>query len=282
MSSRDFEILRLSYEEGPKSLHVRVGDIVFWIDGIERTFKSPLHAQLVAALGRAYPGTVSVEEIFENLRAYASIGSPMNLESTVHKYVHGTRQDLLAAGLRMDVIRNVRGHGYRLAQGWSVERPMDSASLAEAELQEIRSLVQKCIAHVESRRIVTNRGGLTYVEADPAVVHENMVLLDRIGWQLIHSLCEVEIVPDILDIKRDLSVLLSYALFWRVGHRISVEDWKQDYRIEIQKTCSDIEMRIQKIKNYFERRDQNQICIKTLSPSPASKTPMATLKMRSF
>jgi hypothetical protein len=36
-------------------------------------------------------------------------------------------------------------------------------------------------------------------------------------WQLIHKLSEPEFVSDVLDIKRDLSALLSYALIGRIG-----------------------------------------------------------------
>jgi hypothetical protein len=56
------------------------------------------------------------------------------------------------------------------------------------------------------------------------------------------------LVPDILDIKRDLAALMSYVVFWRVGHRLTEKAWRLDYRQEITKSIGDIEMRIQKIE----------------------------------
>lgn len=243
--------MRLHYPEGPKCLHISVGDVVFWVDGVERTFRHRLYGEIITCLATASPKTVELEEIFERMQAVGSLGSRLNLEATVHKYVHGARQDLLNAGLKMEVIRNVRSLGYRLADGWKVESTPSPQTLAVDELSEIRHMVEKCIEHVENRRIETNAGGLMYLDRDISMVTENMIILDRIGWQLIHSLSEPEIVPDILDIKRDISQLLSYVMFSRVGHRLTVDEWRQDYRQEIKKVYGDIAMRINKIKGHY-------------------------------
>lgn len=243
--------MKLSYTEGPKFLHVSRNDVVFWADGVEYTFRSLTHAELLVLLINRHPNTVSSENIFDHFRAVSPIGSKSRLDQTIHKIVHGARQDLSSAGLKMPVIRNVRGVGYRVAEGWTVEAETNSVGLVESEMQELQGLVHRCVEYVSTRRVVTNQAGLLYLDAERHVAQENFLLLDRIGWQLLHSLGERELVPDILDIKNDLSVLMSYIVFWRVGHRLTEDEWKEDYRQEIQKVLGDVQMRIQKIKNFY-------------------------------
>lgn len=241
-------LVKLSFNAGPKVLHVTQNDIVYWVDGVEKTFKSMIHGQVIAILAMRYPQTVPTHEIFEILQVKYSVGSRLNPEQTVHKYIHGARQDLSDAGLLMEVVKNIRGFGYRLADGWSVEVNTSTDNLVDREIQDLRSMAQRCVDHLHSRPITINKGGLMFFEADPLLIKENMILIDRIGWQLIHNLSFVDCIPDVLDIKRDISKLLSYVIFWRVGHRLSEEEWRLDYVSEVNKTVEDIELRILKIR----------------------------------
>lgn len=243
-------IIRLHYVSGPKSLHIAIGDVVFWVDGVEKIFRHKIYGEILAMLAMASPNTVTAEDIFDRIQKVASLGSRLNLENTVQKYIHGLRQDLALAGLKMDVLKNIRSVGYRLAEGWKAESTRSTKTIASEELYEIRNLVNRCIEHVDSRRIEINAGGLMYLDRDSGFATENMVLLDRISWQLIHSLSEPELIPDILDIKRDLYTLMSYAIFSRVGHRLNEVEWRQDYRQEIRKIYRDIEMRVQKVMTF--------------------------------
>jgi hypothetical protein len=242
------DMIKLNYSSGPKVLHLIQNDVVFWLDGMEKTFKSLLYSEVLIILASRHPKTVPTNEIFELLQSRHAVGSRFNPEQTVHKYVHGARQDLIDAGLRMDVIKNVRGLGYRLGDGWSVESSHKAENLVDREIEDLRKLVERCIHHLHSKSVTINHGGLMYFEADPLIIKENMILLNRIGWQLIHNLSAPENIPDVLDIKSDISELLSYVIFWRIGHRLTEEEWKLDYVCEVNKTLDDIELRILKIK----------------------------------
>lgn len=244
-------VVELSCPDGAQQLRLVAGDVVFWIDGLEHRFKSVLHGELIQFIASLHPETASLEAIFAHFRAVYPVGSPASLERTIHKIVHGARQDLLRAGLALQVIRNVRGLGYRLAEGWRKEDEIDGGRLFRAELEELRALANRCVAYMDSRPIIENAAELFYLDAERHVVQENFSHLYSIGSRMLLSLAEPAFVPDILDIKRDLSVLMSYVVFWRVGHRITEEAWRLDYRREITKCIEDVEMRIRKIERFL-------------------------------
>lgn len=240
--------LNLSCPDGAKRLRLVAGDVVFWIDGLEHRFRSVLHSELILFIANLHPETASLEAIFAHFREVYPVGSPTTLERTVHKIVHGARQDLVRAGLTLQVIRNVRGLGYRLAEGWIKEDENDGERLLHAELEELRALADSCVVYMESRPVIESAAGILYLDAERLVVQENFSQLCRIGWQMLRSFADPELVPDILAIKRELSALMSYVAFWRVGHRITEEAWRLDYRREIAKSVEDIEMRVRKIE----------------------------------
>lgn len=246
--------LKLSCPDAAKHLRLMAGDVVFWIDGIEHRFKSVLHGELILFIASLHPETASLEAIFAHFREVYPVGSPTTLERTVHKMVHGARQDLVRAGLTLQVIRNVRGLGYRLAEGWIREDEGDGARLFHAELEELRALAGRCVVYMDSRPVIENAAGILYLDAERPVVQENFSHLCRIGWQMLRSFAEPELVPDILATKRELSALMSYVAFWRVGHRITEEAWRLDYKREIAKCVEDIEMRIRKIERLLTSR----------------------------
>lgn len=241
------KIVALTYKPGPRTLQIFRGDVVFWVDGVQRTFRSLAAGEIIAIIASRHPKTIDSKTLFRELNHVVHVGSNDTLDSTIHKYVSEARKSIEEAGMKVNIIKNVRRKGYRLADGWEVNLLAKPASLVDTELDEIKKLIERCIEHVRVGRIVTNNGGLMYIEMDQRLTQENFLLLDRFGWKLIHVLSRPGTVPDVIDIKRDIEKLMTYVLFWRVGDGLAEEKWKSDYETEIQKIFGDIEMRVNKI-----------------------------------
>ncbi|WP_437530366.1 hypothetical protein WME79_49605 [Sorangium sp. So ce726] len=56
--------MKLSCPDGAQQLRLVVGDVVFWIDGLEHRFKSVLHSELIQFIASLHPETASLEAIF--------------------------------------------------------------------------------------------------------------------------------------------------------------------------------------------------------------------------
>jgi hypothetical protein len=155
------------------------------------------------------------------------------------KYICMTRKRLKQAGLQIEVIECARNRGYKLSSGWElhdVRRGVIGAALAQ-----IDRVVESTRSHVHHGALSESHMGLTFLERSPATqahAHQGYMLLFDSGWQLVHELSRLNLTedyaPDIIEVKKLIERLSSYATFMRIGHRLSHEDWRKDFMAEMQ------------------------------------------------
>lgn len=232
-----------------KTLEISLHSQDFYIDGTHHVFASEDQRDLLLFVSGT-SGTATYDAIQE--------AAFRGKKKDIQKVLHHLRGALTVAGLGVPVIVTVRNSGLHLASGWHVEQPgldMEDEHPVMEQINAMRKATMNSIDHIASVPLTRNHAGLAHVELNPrtrALASNNYILFNDMGWQLIHMLRRPpygseETVPDIIDIKRKLYELMSYATFWRVGDGLSDDKWRRDYRAECTKLLRDIEELVRKV-----------------------------------
>jgi hypothetical protein len=199
----------------------------FYVDGREGFFRSTISRDIVLEVIRHSPKSTSLEDLTSRLgdRQFA-------------KYVSYARDDFKKTGLLAEVIVSVRGTGYQLTKGWSVDDP--AAQVLVEALHQIQAVVDASIAYVAKCGMTENKMCIKHIERNITTVtlgRQHAVMLNDAGWLLLHELCRlelpVELAPDVLQLKLLLDLLKTYAEFSRAGHMLTDEQWRNDFEREL-------------------------------------------------
>ena len=121
--------------------------------------------------------------------------------------------------------------------------------------------MERARAHVDKTPIVTNQIGLMYVERTEAtrqLAKDNYTLIEDVGWQLIHVLSSCGVTnddhPDVLEVKKKIEKVISYALFWRIGDSLTEEKFRRDFNVESKKLVAEFKQLIERILASAEER----------------------------
>jgi len=248
--------VKLAYRQD-KTLEIHLDTTNFFIDGARGNFPSPRHRDFVVAVARRAPKTA----IFKDLDA-AMPGRSETPREVYKRLAHQVKERFEAANLRIPVLESVRSTGYQLANGWRlVAEEVRSTHLAIDQLRELNVALERARTHVDKTTIVTNQIGLMYVERTEAtrqLAKDNYTLIEDVGWQLIHVLSSSGVTndehPDVLEVKKKIEKIISYALFWRIGDSLTEEKFRRDFHVESKKLVAEFKQLIERILASAEER----------------------------
>lgn len=253
--------VKLTYRQD-KTLEICLDTTDFFIDGTRGNFPSPRHRDFVLAVSKRAPKTAMFKDLdAEILRKHENRGD------VYKKLAYQVKERFESVNLRIPVIESVRSTGYQLANGWRlVEEEVKPKHLAFHQLRELSVALDRAKGHVDKTNIVTNQIGLLYVERTEAtrkLAKDNYTLIEDVGWQLIHVLSSCGVTndehPDILDVKKKIEKIISYALFWRIGDSLTEEKFRRDFHTESKKLVTEFRQLIERILAAAEARKSNEL-----------------------
>jgi hypothetical protein len=241
--------VKLGYRHD-KILEIHLDTTDFFVDGVRGRFPSTRHRDFVVQVARKFPKTA----MFVDLEAAIQLGKNESRE-ILKKIAHQVKERFEAVNLQIPVLESARSAGYSLASGWRlITEELGTEHLAYEQLRELNVALDRARAHVDSSAIVTNQIGLLYVERTEAtrqLAKDNYTLIEDVGWQLIHVLSSCGVTneehPDILEVKKKIEKIISYALFWRLGDSMSKDKFRSDFRSETKKLVGEIKHLISRI-----------------------------------
>jgi hypothetical protein len=224
-----------------KSLTIEPTGTLFYVDGRQGRFTSVISRGIVQAVIQQSPNVTSRDLLVDRLG-----------ERQFPRYVSMARVDFRNAGLMVDVLTSVRGTGYRLVDGWSLQEA-ERPALARA-MGELSTLVADAIAFVDRSKLETNKIGLIQVARGgfrSLVSGQNFLRFDQTICQILDELSSMGLdtryMRDIVKVKQALIELASYLLFWRTGDRLTDDDWKTNFRQESQSLLDEIAYDIKRL-----------------------------------
>lgn len=224
-----------------KSLTIEPTGTLFYVDGRPGRFTSEISRRIVQTVIQQSPGVTSCDLLRDRLG-----------ERQFPRYVSIARRDFRNAGLMVDVLISVRGSGYRLVDGWSLQEEQRPA-LART-MGELSILVADAIAFVDRCKLEKNKIGLIQVERGglrSLMSGQNFLRFDQAVYQILDELSSMGLgsryTRDIVKVKQALVDLASYLLFWRTGDRLTDDDWKANFREESQSLLDAIAYDVQRL-----------------------------------
>jgi hypothetical protein len=248
--------IKLAYKQD-KNLEIHMDTTDFFVDGNRGRFPSKRHRDFVIEVIRKSPKTA----MYADLDIALEFGKD-DSRDIYKKLAHQVKEKFEAASLRTPVLESVRSAGYALVDGWRiVDEEIKAKHLAFDQLRELNTALERARAHVDKAAIVTNQIGLSHVERTEAtrqLAKDNYTLIEDVGWQLIHvlSCCGVtnDDHPDVLEVKRKIEKIISYALFWRIGDSMTEEKFRRDFRSEIKTLVAEFKQLVERILETAEAR----------------------------
>lgn len=225
------------------AVEIRLDSLEFFVNGRKGRFSGTRARDFVVQVSRHWPNVAG----YGQLSVVTSIG----LDANFAKLAYHAKTALAAAGLRVDLLRSVRGEGYGLVEGWTVvHEVVNPLQLAQGYLAELRTALDQAQQHVTHAHLETNAAGLMYVVRTQTVrniASRNYTLIEDAGWQLIYLLSEP--TKDLLrgqrlvELKMKIESLASYVLLWRLGdgNLMNARDWRSDFLNESEALFSSVE-----------------------------------------
>lgn len=249
------EPIRLAYGQD-KTLEIHLDTTDFFIDGRRGRFPSPRHRDFVVEVARRSPKTAMFADLDAALRC------KNESRDLYKKFAYQVKERFEGVNITIPVLESVRLAGYSLANGWRlVNEEVESKHLAFDQLRELNNAMEHARNHVDKTNIVTNQIGLLHVERTEEtrrLAKNNYTLIEDVGWQLIHVLSSCGITndehPDVLEVKKKIERVTSYALFWRLGDSMTEEKYRRDFHSESKKLMAEFKQLIERVLDAAEAR----------------------------
>jgi hypothetical protein len=225
--------IRLAYGSD-KVLEISSDTTDFFLDGKRGNFSSVRHRDFLLAVAKVAPKTASYRYLETELKGRGE------LRDQFKKWVNKIKERIEAIGLKVPLLEAVRSDGYHLATGWSlVDSEVKPKHIAHDLFVQLRTTLESTCTYVDTAAIRVNPIGLLHVERTALtnqLTRDNYLLIEDIGWQLFHVLSSCGVTnddhPAVLDVKKKIEKLISYALMWRIGDSITEEKFRRDFRTE--------------------------------------------------
>jgi hypothetical protein len=240
------QFIRLCYGND-RTLEIHLDTTDFFIDGDRGNFAARKHRDFIVEVARHAPKTATFRDLIVAIHV-----SRANEAALFKKLVYEIKERFKFYGLEIPVLESVRSEGYRLAEGWA-KLQGEPKHPAFGLLENLGTALQRSRDHVGTANIATNSIGLQHVERSAEtlkIARENYFLVESVGWELLDVLSSCGITnedhPRVLEVKRKIEKVTSYALFWRVGDSLPQDKWRRDFHSE--STTLEVD-----IKNLIER-----------------------------
>jgi DNA-binding winged helix-turn-helix (wHTH) protein len=216
---------------------VNVQSLQVSINGSSRSLRDEREAELLFHLFDRLPNILRFENIDELILHKHQVGKTGGESDRqyIHNKISALRRFFNEALNGHELIRNIRGTGYKLAEGWRKEEI--GYGLA-AQIHVITSIVNEAIALSDSLPIL-NTGddqkevlvlGIDSHESEVADLRERYT---QAADQLSDLLPLATIDQDFIAIIRLLQTIESYVAMQRSGSGIDDVTWKRTYREEL-------------------------------------------------
>lgn len=245
--SQTSRVLRLSFK-GDRNVELRLDSLDLFLDGRRVKLPNVRVREVIVQVARYWP----------NVGSYAQLSGTRDLPlPRLSRLVFEANKALEQAGMAGKLIHAHRNEGYALVDGWTVvNEAVNGRQIADQLIGQLGTAIAVAREHVQRAQLESNAAGLMYVvrtQTARNIAAQNYILIEDTAWNLLSLLSDTRAHPAkkgrLIELKRAIETLESYAFMWRVGDgdEMTARQWRSDFEQESEALLAQIERMVDDI-----------------------------------